>query len=211
MKTGSARLARLAVVGALLIASIGCTAPGNAEAPGLAKYTMRLRAQVLPDYFKYKNTALKPAVRIAVDYCDNEKESKFEPYEFLWYFNGKPYGLERLGSLTPSAKNPGIEPITGVDLKVQYIGTPGESDRKSACKAAANAILRLLVDLQLHGNFVITVFVPDNSFSDICNSLEDQKFIAITDPGQEQAALSGLQLLVQTDSGNSNQAFYYGG
>jgi hypothetical protein len=110
-------------------------------------------------------------------------------YETLWFSKGRAYGLERLGILN-------IGQGQSVAIKVVHkTKIPDESD----FKAAANAILRIFLDVRISRNSLQSVVVPNDSFSPIIAALTEEHFAKFFAPIETPYQIAGA-LFMQDES-----------
>ena len=166
-------------------------------------WTIELKTKQLPHHFEYTNSHLHGVEKIHVSYVHASDSSHPDPqpteYENLWYHSGKPLGLERLHK---------FEVIQGDSTSI-LVSHSGSSASDDECKAAANAVLRLILDANLNKNAVVNIRVPDDSFERIKQDLYNlgcQDGSGISDEGRATA----INLFLQTDPDpHSTQILYY--
>lgn len=129
----------------------------------------------LPDvdyYLKYRGSKLWPLTKITVNlkcYPQRNKcitaTSTF--YEEFWYRNEIPVGLRRYNQISIPPQSDGA-----------IIVCPGdsESDLSSRAPAIADALVRLLVDVQFRNAVIGIVMVPGSEYDAIASTLSRYKF-----------------------------------
>lgn len=134
-------------------------------------WAMYVDIRNLDHYLKYKGSRLHPLTRGRVYFNSyihprrpGVSTQQSQVYQDLWYHQGQPLGLRRRSALN-------IEKgTTGTIVISQY------ADENGQAKCAANAIVRLLVELQLKDIVVGTVIVPQDKYKDIVGALEHYGF-----------------------------------
>lgn len=163
-------------------------------------WTMDIKTQQLERQFDYPGSTLKPVVKTEMQYYPTAAEDTKTKYEYIWYANGKPLGLERLHKLE-------ITEGDGISIRVLH---KTNSPTSGEFKAAANAVLRVLVDAYLNKNAVVTVRVPADSFNGITNELRNNPHINTGWGGADDPVDSSLPIFVQAEpSGQTLQLYYF--
>jgi len=159
-------------------------------------WVIRVETTALQRTFEYKGSALSPVTKLSVGYYPVVTPDKTKPYELVWYHNGKPLGMERLGVL-------GLAQAEGTAIKIVNKGTHGiEED-----KASANIILRLMLQTYLNRNPVVLVIVPDDSYTGIISQLQAQGAkTGAPDPNSPERRL--FTMVVQSESAGSKEILY---
>ena len=120
----------------------------------------------------YKNCSLKNPIKVRVSYLKNESGAKTK-YEDFWYFDGKPYALERYTKMSIPA---------GETVAVQ-LNFPKADPAAEETSAGTNAALRVILDCILNGQTTPPIFVPSDALGNSIQSLQNQNF-AVADPSQ---------------------------
>jgi hypothetical protein len=141
-----------------------------AQANPAYNWLITIETEFLNKHFDFDGTALKSLVETSISTAATNGAGTAYGYEDMWYCNGKPYGLERYGALS-------ITPGDGVAIEVVH---STNQPALAEIKAAADAILRMLVDARLNHNIVHVVIVPANSFQSILAELQNHNFIPTT-------------------------------
>lgn len=142
------------------------------------QWILHLETKALVKQFEYQGSALRPVDKVEITYSPAKDDADKKLYEYLWYHDGKPLGLERKKQFgTPQGCLPQGD---GIAIRVQHqkdASTRGEE------KAAANAILRIALDAYLNKDAVALVKLPAASFHSISGFLQDQGMLIAPDLG----------------------------
>lgn len=129
-------------------------------------WVIQVETRRLERQFDYTNSKLNPIEKLEVLWYPTKDENKKTNYQYMYYHDGKPYGLEKLHKLD-------IDEGDGVAIEVKHKDSnPSEAEKKDA----ANAIFRLALDSYLHKNPLVAVKVPADSFNEISDRLKDLGF-----------------------------------
>lgn len=158
---------------------------------------VEIRTCHVDHYFDYKGSVLHPPVKAAIT-THAPGNQDLREYEELWYRDWDCIGCRRLGGI-------GLKPGQQVALHVSH--DSGGSEREQA--AAANAIVRLLLDCYANGAMVASVIVPDGSLSGIASAMRKASFIPGREAAPDEPVYTKLQLELRTPSG-AKQVMYYG-
>lgn len=138
-------------------------------------WVFQIETRRLERQFEYANSKLNPIEKLEVVWYPTKDENKKTNYQYMYYHDGKPYGLEKLNKLD-------IDEGDGVAIEVKHKdNSPTEAEKK----AAANAIFRLALDSYLHKNPLVAVKVPVDSFNSISDRLIDFGFHDSKDDGDQ--------------------------
>jgi hypothetical protein len=164
-------------------------------------WTVDIKTQQLQRQFDYPGTKLTPVVKTELQYYPMDAQSNKTKYEHIWYCKGKALGLERLHKFQ-------ITEGDGIAIKISH---KTDDPTSGEYKAAANAILRILIDAYLNKNALVTVKIPPNSFSPISNELRSNPHIDTSGGGSETPVSSGVPIFLQTDEpdGPTLQLYYF--
>lgn len=124
-------------------------------------WVVELETKGLDRQFQYEGSSLKKIEKVQVAYYAPNKEDEKKAYEYLWFNNGKAYGMEKQRKFD-------LPQGEGVCLKVKHKSGSVTSEER---KAAANAILRLAIDTFLNKNPIVQVRLPNDSYPEIVNEL----------------------------------------
>ncbi|MBX9686982.1 MAG: hypothetical protein K2X27_09785 [Candidatus Obscuribacterales bacterium] len=164
-------------------------------------YTICVTTQHLERQFKFKGSQFENKIeRLDADVYDKDNEQNSVPYKSLWYWQGKPLGLEMFKHLP-------VERGHGVCLRIKHkTSNPSEAEKK----AAANAILRLWVDARLNQSAVITVKVPGDSFYSIIENLRLQGMDVAAEAKDGEDINESMTLLIESEAiGQKHQRLAY--
>ncbi len=157
------------------------------------------------EYFNYKGSDLSDVTMVRVEYRPGRGGAKTLPtgYEELWYSRGRPLGMERLHSLD-------LESDKGVAIRIRPFN-PAKQMSETEAHAAANAALRVLIDLYENGNTMKVVQVADASFNAVSHAFQAQHLLESPDEelesGNEGAAFA-FWLCSDNPDGASQKLFY---
>jgi hypothetical protein len=131
-------------------ATIGPTSPSATTSPTAVGPDFVMHAEVLPspNQFRHEQFSLRPVTEVVIDFSTASDINSKQSYESFWYHDGKALGLDRKQQFQAANKK--------VSIEFGMTPVPGEQETK----AAAGAIMRLLVELYLKGNTVSSVAVP---------------------------------------------------
>jgi hypothetical protein len=159
-----------------------------------------IKTEILKDYLSYSGSSFRPIVKAAVSYKETDKNN-ITQYEDLWYRGCDPVGSKRYHR---------FQVKSGDGLAIRVTHKNSSPDNAETC-AAANAIVRLLLDSYLNGNSVIAAIVPSNSFSLIASNLQRQNFYEAGPSTPDQPEFSSIVLELQSDPPGSKQTLNYAG
>lgn len=133
------------------------------------EWLLRVETEELKTQFMYKGAPVYPVAKVIVKYSRGDATDKPEMYEYLWYHDGKPIGMERRG-------NYGLKrgEMTSIQVVAKKENKPlGKEENK----AAANTIMRLGLLAYHNFNPIEGIIVPENSFDEICDELRSHKCV----------------------------------
>lgn len=195
----------LAIVCSLLISAGSLTkeqAIANANPVALYDWTIAIQTQKLDRQFKYRNSKLTDIERVDVDYYDkdNVNSPNHVVYESLWYNKGKALGLEKFAEfLIPKGESMSI-----------YVSHKTPNPSNEELQAAANMIMRAWLQAQLNQDAVVTVRVPQQSYSQIVNYLITEQHMVVTPPAMPEEDVNiPMQLTVETYPKGQNITLNY--
>jgi hypothetical protein len=122
-------------------------------------------------------------------------------YEVIWYRKGEPIGLRRLGDFPFKAPQQ-------VALRVAH-GTPPVDENE--VKAAANACLRLFLDLNAKTMSPAAIFVPRSSFNPFVQQMNQLNFYSAQEPPPDTPVYTSIVLSVESEPPGLNQLLFYSG
>lgn len=163
-------------------------------------WTVVIQTQQLDRQFEYQGSTLKPVVETKVLYYHNEDSSNSQPYETMWYHDGKALGLERL-------HNFGIDKGDGLAVNIIHKTSSPTIEEK---RSAAAALLHIVLDAYRNKNAVQLVTVPAGSFDELSNELQNKhNFITQTGNSTDHPISTGINLFLQSDPPGRTQTLYY--
>lgn len=168
---------------------------GQATYAGDDDWIVNIQTEELRNQFQYRGSRLTTVAKVNVAYSSRSGEQKM--FERLWYADGKPIGLERLGPFA-------LTKAEGAIIEVKHLKQPEVQQEK----AAANAILRLMLNAYHNSNAIVYIKLPDDSFDAICNELEKLNCVEKNTPVDE-ASKAKLTLALETQSGSKERHLYY--
>ncbi|MBA4074017.1 MAG: hypothetical protein C0508_03185 [Cyanobacteria bacterium PR.023] len=138
-------------------------------------WVVELETKPLERQFQYEGSSLKKIEKVQVAYYAPNKEDEKVAYEYLWFNNGKAYGMEKQRKFD-------LPQGEGVCLKVKHKGVSSSSEER---KAAANAVLRLALDTFVNKNPIVQVRLPNESYTDIVNEITSRGFQVAPSDGND--------------------------
>lgn len=175
----------------------------HAAYAGTADWTVTINTSVVSHCLEYPNSKLKPLIRSAIHFqqelLEPSKEDKemlklgAEPdiaipptlYENHYSSHFRAVGLHRFKQLM-------LKPATPGKIRITVSNSPLKQEEVNA---AANATLRLILDLYLNKMFLRSVVVPRDIFDMYVQELQRYGFrTAIIVPGQSISALVPLSI-----------------
>ncbi|HIA53798.1 MAG TPA: hypothetical protein EYN91_17185 [Candidatus Melainabacteria bacterium] len=129
------------------------------------------------------------------------KEKNEKKYEVIWYRTGDPVGLRRLGSLA-------FQPPQKIALHVQHAASPAGDDE---IKAAADACLRLFLDLHAKTMSPSAIIVPKQSFNAFVQRMNQLNFYSAEEPEPNMPVYSSIILSVESEPPGVRQLLFYSG
>lgn len=124
-----------------------------------------------------------------------------EKYQVFWYKNGEPVGLRRSGKLNFSAPQ-------RVGLHITHKSLPAS---ESEIKAAANASLRLFLDLNAMTISPNAIIVPRSSFNAFVSRLNQLNFYSAEEPQPDTPVFTSIVLSVESEPPGATQLLFYSG
>lgn len=147
----------------------------------------------------YRGSNLNKVAKITVDYYKETEPENKTLYEFLWFNDGKPIGLER--------KNKFDIP-EGKAVKVQIKNKKQTSSE--AEKAIADAILRISLDAFIKRTPIISFKVPDESYNGIVSAMNQLNCIeSQAGADEEETATVIFSIETETKGGPQTTLCYY--
>lgn len=167
-------------------------------------WTVEVKTNPLPHHFEYHESHVHGIERLHVTYqhtvTDDYPEPEKVKYEEIWYHKGKPLGLERKHKFEVSKGD-------GVSLLVTHKESSATNEE---CKAAANAIMRLILDANVNKNAVVNVRVQPDSFDRIRAALEELGCTSDIAGADEHTLATAINIFLQTEpDADQTQILYY--
>jgi len=185
---------------ALTVAVVLSFCPVKAFVP--YAWLVKIETDDMPSFFKYSGSKLSPFVESRISYgkIDINNPSNFDPtkYESLWYCNGKAFGLDRFTTF-------GVDQGVAVGMQISYKNV---NPKVEDYKAAANSILRVLVDLRVNKCMLTTVTVPDESWGTIIDALAEEHYIPLV-VRPEVAYTAPGAFFIRDESGSRKTTLWY--
>lgn len=129
------------------------------------------------------------------------KEKNEKKYEVIWYRTGDPVGLRRLGGLAFQAPQK-------IALHVRHASYPAGDDE---IKAAADACLRMFLDLHAKTMSPSAIIVPKQSFNAFVQRMNQLNFYSAEEPEPNMPVYSSVILSVESEPPGVRQLLFYSG
>jgi hypothetical protein len=160
-------------------------------------WILQAQTGVSASEFQHPSFTLRPIVAVAVKYFRANDETHKTAFEELWYHNGKPLGIARARQL---------EMTPGQSVAVQVLESPTAYDPEH--KAAANTIMRLVLNILIQHDKVSYVKVPDSSYWFIEQELVNRN--AQVAPSMESVPPQAKVVFqLQSEKSGQNQVVYF--
>jgi hypothetical protein len=148
-----------------------------------------LNPKALPNYLNYPTSGLSPIVNMEVNYriaprLNQGNSNNQVHYEDLWYHDARAVGCRKYCKLPFKNEWQGA------------ICVPATADATNHPGAIANAIIRLLLDVNLIKCTLVVVLAPPGQESVICDQLGQFKFFRTDDMSLDNS--SSIHLLVSS-------------
>jgi len=164
----------------------------------LTAYTLNIKTEQLQGQFQYKGATISPVAKMSVQSYPSNDESQKKPYEYIWYHDGKPIGLERVSNLQ-----------FGTGKAVSMRITPKTQAGQEEEKASADIIFRLVLDCYRNSDGVLAITVPARNFDGIVSTLNARGLVE-TNPGVDfDASSAKLTFTLQSDSDDRAKHLFY--
>lgn len=187
----------LGVMATLLLGQMPASSTGHLDRP--YDWTVEVQTQKLVRQFDYEGSTLQQVVKTQIRYYPTTAEDNKTAYENMWFSNGKALGLERLHNFD-------ITPGDGISIRIlAKTGRFSPEERK----AAANVMLRIILDAYVNRNAVVTVRLPNNAFSQIIEELHRNPHITRSPEGGEAPVDAALSIFVQSESSGRREQLLY--
>lgn len=173
------------------------TTGSDQRIPG-AEWLIEAQTSMVPDQFEHKCFNLRDIVKTRVRFGRNlDPNSSAVGYEQMWFHDGRALGMERHNELS-------ITPKSNVGIRISHSTCPSTAE----AKAAANAILRLVLDVKLHGSNVPVVRVPSSTFTAVSQALQNRGG-KVLDGGQEAPPGAKVVFKLESEPAGSRQVIYF--
>ncbi len=133
-------------------------------------WKVNLITEVQKGVLNFKGSKCKDPVKVFINYVDNTDGSDRKPkaYEEFWYNQaGKPIGQEKFNRYD-------IRPSELVQMEVKHKNK--KKVEPEEFKASANAAIRFFLDCNVHKGAINSLLVPESSFEEIVQAMEEQGF-----------------------------------
>lgn len=170
-------------------------------------WIVEIETQELTGYLDYPGSNLKPIIQARITYKEGDavssenKASKQVLYQDFWYKGCNPVGCRRYHTYN-------IPPGDGIAIRVKHKNNSVAVGETCAC---ANAIIRVLLDAYMNSNPVISVLVPDSTFSSIVADLAHENFYQQADAPPDVPQYASIILYLTSEPSGANQTMFYAG
>lgn len=189
----------LAVVGCVVGSAITALTAYSMSLERVHDHTITITTTRVRNYFDYRNSLLSPCVRADVS-VQSEGSDDVSKYEDLLFRGFNCIGCHKVSELKTGP---------GQEVAINVVHAEGASLAEQ--EAAANAIVRVLLDAYANESMVSVVFVPNDSLTNICNAMHRAQFDVGQEASPDEPVYAQLQLQLRTPSGNSQTVYYTGG
>ena len=132
-------------------------------------WTVLIKTEPMENYLSKTN--LSGVEKLNIHYYKGDKDDKKPThYQKFYYHKGRPLGLERMGEFMKEEGNGAMKEEGGENVRFVLSHKNGKAT-KAEKDAAANAILRIVLDCQLKKNHITVVSVPDASLDGVADGL----------------------------------------
>ena len=159
-----------------------------------------VKTEHLNNYLKNSKAGFDRLVLARISTQPPEEQSS-NKYEVIWYRKGEPVGLRRLGEFTFKAPQQ-------VALRVAHASS---SVDENEVKAAANACLRLFLDLNAKTMSPVAIFVPRRSFNPFVQRMNQMNFYSAQEPPPDTPVYASIVLSVESEPPGLKQLLFYSG
>lgn len=211
MKT-SFRLAlkafRATLFASLILACAALNAPAADESDDdeqtpkdLYDFVAILKTSRLDQLTNYRASRLKPLGQVAVSYKAHSRSNKDQvlastPYEDLWYHDYTPIGCRRYRQMPPECTGFGAIRVLPSNDAAEFPG------------AIANAVIRLLIDMNVHGCACQNVIIPRDIFGSVFSAFSHFGFYEVT--SRPETVIPGrITLTLLSDPPGDSKRVYY--
>ena len=161
-------------------------------------YIIDIETSPDPSQFEYAGSAIGPVVMASVSYHKPDcEESEVTRYEKLWYHDWQALGCRRQNALD-------LGGTSQVAIEVKH---KGGSPAQSA--AAANATLRIILDVFSKRSSVATIIVPDDDMQAFGMNLARAGFRMEPEPPPEVPITCPMSISIQAKNSGFRQMLFY--
>lgn len=165
-------------------------------------WTIDLETEAVKDRLQIPSSKLDRLTRIKVFYHKGAKvdSTNRTHYEDLWYQDAQLIGCRRDHSF-------GLKPGEQLVIRVRH----RENGSTSEAHAAANAIVRMVVDAYANGNMTSAVVVPVSTFNEIVQGMGRLNFYPASAPKPDEPVFTIMVLNLFSDPEGNEQVLHYAG
>jgi hypothetical protein len=149
-------------------------------------------------YLKYPGSKLYPMTKVRVNfrtYSGNGAAYENTAYEDLWYHYHLPAGLRRYNEIPLSSQSKGAIIVCPGDGTAEPIQRP---------LAIADAIVRLVVDVEMRNAMTALVLVPDDDYECVAEGLSQFHFM----PSSPGTPIQNIGIHLRSYPGSKDERFY---
>ncbi len=155
-----------------------------------ADWIVEIHSEKLADPFIGDSARLQKIYKTSTTYRASTA-SEPEPYEDMWFAQGKPMGMERSGPI-------GV--VAGQDSVIHVYLSSASPDTDEVA-AVTDSVLRVWLDCRLAGSNVTTIYVPNDGFTATCEQMERRWHFYEANNTVDRPYRSNLIILVQSEAG----------
>lgn len=159
-----------------------------------------IKTEPLANYIRKDKNGFDNLVLARVS-SQSPKEKSSKKYEVIWYRKGDPIGVRRLNGLAFQAPQ-------RIALHVLHSSLPANDDD---VKAAANACLRLYLELYAKTMSPSAIVVPKQSFNSFVQRMNQLNFYSAEEPEPNTPVRTSIILSVESEPPGLRQLLFYSG
>lgn len=179
------------LLGMSFVNCLPCFSFSNLDAT--SKWIVKIETKEINNQFNYAGSGLRNLIKAKVSYYRPNESSKACTFEDFWLRDdGKPIGLKRHRELSIPAND-------DVAIRLSFASNSDGNEQE----AAADVVLRLLLELYKNGNIVTRIIVPSGTMQQVASGIERHNFSS-TRP----QTTSPLAVFLQTEDGSSTTLYY---
>lgn len=173
-------------------------------------WNLNIETSKLEHQFEYAGSQLQNVVETKTDYYYSgsqpvddrhpDEDHKIK-YQNLWYCNTRPLGLERMHAFD-------LDQGDGVAIRVKHkVGDGSEREYK----AAADSILRVMLDSLVNKNPVVIVYLPDGApYDEIIQALRNKGALDAPPHSEDNPLMSSaVNIFIKESTGSRHTTMYY--